>query len=483
MMFKNLFILALFLCLNFSYADTAAKKTKKRLQIVFMFGQSEMVGQAKVSGAFYMLQPPAVPPRDITLNAHKGLIHQINAAYLYWRAMEAYDGPADKKKKLLQLTVERSKFRPQFKKQVLDSMKKDGNFRGKKYQRGFGLFNLVDLEAEAVGITPKMRAIFDAKDNKFSLENAYDQIITNSKTRYQKQLEVNKILLNNSSLEGFTKFNEALKPVPKTREAYAKLAETHLHMPIAKKTHIYSFAADTDKATQGRLSVGYGASIDTIGMEYATGMTLESKIDGPILIVKCIVNKGGIADLDFSKIMPKIKTLLDDPKKYHPDYDPQAGYDLAGLIWFQGLSDKKNAEYATQLKSMIGDFRKLVKTPKLPIVCVAVGDMLFQNQSDDSLVNKGMREMANMPEFKSTVDVLETYKYFPAELAVLHGLFYKNKMKGNSPENKRLRDVVYQATGMKGRRSPPYLGSTSFYLLSGHEAALSLVKLNGFSKK
>jgi hypothetical protein len=57
MMFKNLFMLALFLCLNFSYADTAAKKTKKRLQIVFMFGQSEMVSQAKVSSAFYMLEP------------------------------------------------------------------------------------------------------------------------------------------------------------------------------------------------------------------------------------------------------------------------------------------------------------------------------------------------------------------------------------------------------------------------------------------
>jgi len=47
---------------------TAAEKLKKeKLQIIFCFGQSNMVGLAAVPTAWYMTQPQYVPPREATV--------------------------------------------------------------------------------------------------------------------------------------------------------------------------------------------------------------------------------------------------------------------------------------------------------------------------------------------------------------------------------------------------------------------------------
>jgi len=35
-----------------------------------------------------------------------------------------------------------------------------------------------------------------------------------------------------------------------------------------------------------------------------------------------------------------IKKVLADPGKYHPEYDAKAGFEVAGVVWFQGYSDQ-----------------------------------------------------------------------------------------------------------------------------------------------
>lgn len=556
-------------------ADNGGANKKKRLQIVFMFGQSEMVGQAKVSAASYMLQEPLVPPRDVTLNAHKEMLHQINGAYLYWQAVRSYAGPKEKQQQLKELIEERERFRVAFRQQVLDEMAKNGSFRGRQYRPGFALYDLVDLEAEAVGITGKIRAILDAPDNQFNVVTAYDQLIKNSNSRHQKQLALNDLFLKSTTSGDFANFAEADKmhdaevkdavtSPEDRRRAYAALAEKHLHMPIAKSTYIYGLGSiagtpesDAGNTTHGKLSVGYGSDINTFGLEYATGITLEGMIDAPVLIVKCAWNDGraGIGQLwrassldgvetpseklardtwnnsmleswskktteekqqaidkwndltaekkavtqkpgtpkatpqktgqpawAWERILPRVKAILDAPGKFHPGYDAQAGYNLAGMIWFQGLSDTENPDYALHLGSMLTDFRTFVKSPDMPVVCATVGMMPFQSESDASLVNQGMREVANSPAFKGTVNVVETYKSFPTELETINSLFFKRKLTSGTPEGKALLDVYSSATGASGKRSPPYMGSASFYLLAGHEVATSLVRMIGDEK-
>jgi len=522
--------------------DTGGAGDTKRLQIVFMFGQSEMVGHARVASASYMLRKPIVPPRDATLNAHKAMLHQINGAYLYWKAMYSYGGP-EKKKELMALLDERARFKGKFRQHVIDELNKnDGNFRGKHYarRRGFWLFNMCDEEAEKVGITPKIRAILDGPDNEFNVAAAYEQLLKDGNGRYERQLELNKSLLNGTTREDFAAFAEAAKvfeaamkkraaPVEERRRAYAALAEKHLHMPVAKRTRIVALGAvagtprgDAGNVTLGPLSVGYGGGIDTIGPEYAAGMALEREVDAPVLIVKCAWNDGRssisqlwrASSLDgvetprekeareawnksnpdkarpapektgrpawaWERVLPQVKDVLGNLKTYHPDYDPQAGHDIAGMIWFQGLSDRRNPEYALHLEAILREFRNHIGRPDMPVVCATVGDMPFRGESDDTPVNRAMREVANIPAFRGTIDLVEAYRWFPSEFSVLGGLFHKRKLSNRSGEGKALQDVITEATSVRGRHRPPYLGSASFYLLAGDEAGARLAKMIG----
>ena len=480
-------IAAVSVCANCAAAGEKIKSDK--LQIVFMLGQGEMVGKAELSSAGYMLQKPLVPPRDVTLNAHKSMMHQPNGAYLYWVAMNSYGGPAEKKKELEKLIVERAAFKAKFKQHILDELEKnDGMFRGKKYQkkrggyRGFWLFNLGDDECEKVGLTPKIRAILEAPDNKFNVAAAYDQLIADSKMRYQKQLELNQLYLKGATPADFTTYAKAVKAyeagakgaTPEVkRQAIAALAKKHLHLLVAQRTYIAALGTvagtpdgDSANVASGKLSIGYGANERSIGLEYAAGMALEQNIDAPILIVKCAWN--GRQNLsDFWQQQAKkstlthIKKVLEDPGKYHPDYNPKAGFESAGVIWFQGSYDKDNPDYAAQLASLLGDVRKAAGNPKLPVVCATVGAMYFKGESDDHGANAGMHAVAAMPGFKDTTEVIDTYLWRPSELAAIKAMARKRRFKPDAAMQEILRSI----------------GDGSFFLLAGHEAGSRLTKL------
>lgn len=486
-------IAAVSLCGNCAAAGEKIKTDK--LQIVFMLGQSEMVGKAELSSAGYMLRKPVVPPRDVTLNAHKAMLHQPNSAYLYWNAMHSYGGPAAKKEELEKLLAERNAFKAKFKQHVLDELEKnDGIFRGKKYAKrrggygGFWLFNMGDTECEKVGLTPKIRAILEAPDNKFNVEAAYDQLMADAKMRYQKQLELNQLYLKGATPADFTAYAQAVKEYQaasqnvtpeKKRQAIAALAEKHLHLPVAQRTYITSLGTvagtsdgDSTNVASGKLSIGYGANERSIGLEYAAGMALEQNIDAPILIVKCAWNgKLGLSDFwqqqAKKSTLAHIKKVLEDPGKFHPGYNSKAGFEAAGVIWFQGSNDKDNPDYAAQLASLLDDVRKEVGNPKLPVLCTTVGGMYFKAESNDHAANAGMKAVAAMPGFKGTVDVLDTYLWRPSELGVLRGMIHKRKIKPDATMQEILRNA----------------GDGSFYLLAGHEAGSRLAHLAAQTRK
>tara|TARA_B110000879_G_scaffold26513_1_gene35909 strand:+ start:275 stop:1795 length:1521 start_codon:yes stop_codon:yes gene_type:complete len=486
-------IAAVSVCGNCAAAGKRIKTDK--LQIVFMLGQSEMVGKAELSSAAYMLEKPLVPPRDITLNAHKAMLHQPNGAYLYWVAMHSYGGPAEKKEELKKLLVERAAFKAKFKQHVLDELEKnDGMFRGKKYAKrgkgygGFWLFNMGDDECEKVGLTPKIRAVLEAPDNKFNVEAAYDQLMADAKMRYQKQLELNQLYLKGATPADFTAYAKAVKKYQaapknvtpgKKRRDIAALAKTHLHLPVAKRTYITGLGTisgtpegDSGNVASGKLSVGYGANERSIGLEYTAGMALEQNIDAPILIIKCAWDsRQNLSDFwqqqAKESTLAHIKKVLADPGKYHPDYDPKAGFEPAGLILFQGTNDKNNPNYAAQLASLLNDVRKTVKNPKLPVVCATVGGMYFKGESDDQAANSGMQAVAQMPGFKGTVDVMDTYLWRPSELALLRSMARKRRLKPDAAMQETLRNA----------------GNGSFYLLAGQEAGLRLAQLTAQARK
>jgi hypothetical protein len=321
----------------------------------------------------------------------------------------------------------------------------------------------------------------------------------------------------------------AFTDAEKHRAAYAEMARKHLNLPVAQRTRIFGYGAiagsegeGIKSTTYGPLSVGYGGAPNRIGPEYGLGITLERLVDAPILLVKCSWGNTSLSgawrpwSLDgvetpiekatreasnkeqaelakkegreftprpapaatggpgwsWGLAMPRIEQVLADPGKYYPGYDPKVGYEIAGLVWFQGYSDLGNPAYGELLAQMIRDLREKLKTPKMPVVCGTLGMSGFKNSAFANEVNAGMLAVSKMPEFAGTVGVVNTSPFFPQEFDLLGqvmGTFPKD-----SPEHLEALRMRERAVSEKGFH---YHGSAKFFLLNGVALARSLAEL------
>jgi len=204
----------------------------------------------------------------------------------------------------------------------------------------------------------------------------------------------------------------------------------------------------------GPMAPGCGSNSGEIGPEYGFGMALEDKTDGPVLVIK--VSWGGIAiDTGFrppsskkigdekepapapgpkyQELVQQVRDVLGDMKKYHPDFDPKAGYEIAGFYWFQGFNDQfgdKPTRYKEHMANFIRDIRAEFKTPKMPFVIGVIGTSstakgtdyaslshaeavaIGKKQTAEHAVASAQRQAAAMPEFAGTVVAVESYPYY-----------------------------------------------------------------------
>ena len=322
----------------------------------------------------------------------------------------------------------------------------------------------------------------------------------------------------------------------KHRATYAAMAQQHIDLPVGKRTRVFAHGAvagsqgqGIESTTAGPLSVGYGAGITTIGPEYGVGIALERLVDAPILLVKCSWGNTSIADawqapsLDgvetpiergmreaynkaeaerakqegrpfkprpaptktgqlawcWNMVMPQVEKVLADPGKYHPDYDPQVGYEVAGLVWFQGFSDKDNPAYGELLAAMIKDFRAKVSRPDMPVVCGTLGMMdNFNHQAFSSGANKGMLQASQMPGLVGKFDVVNTGPYYPMELDLIGQV--TERVDKDSAEYKQPKLYRDPAISQKGLH---YHGSAKCFLLMGDAMGRSLANLMAGGKR
>lgn len=237
----------------------------------------------------------------------------------------------------------------------------------------------------------------------------------------------------------------------------------------------------------GKLSPGYGLRKedptqhgDCIGPEYTFGLTMEQNYDGPILIIKTawggkslhieyrppsagkyelpdeLVNKfreKGVLEAKQAEVneysgkyyqymIEHVKKVLDDIKRVCPDYDPKAGYELAGFVWFQGwndyaaiaeyppaLGEEQFASYSDLLCHFIRDVRSDLKAPELPFVIGVIGvngnhtPGLFSGpanaQEKMERLRKAMAAPAMLPEFKNSVVAVATAPFWDDKLGAL----------------------------------------------------------------
>jgi hypothetical protein len=82
--------------------------SKDKLQIVFLMGQSNMVGLADIGTSWYLTQPLYVPPRDLMLKKSES----FDWNNLYWQGVRYYQGPPELEKELARLVDAREESRP-----------------------------------------------------------------------------------------------------------------------------------------------------------------------------------------------------------------------------------------------------------------------------------------------------------------------------------------------------------------------------------
>lgn len=234
----------------------------------------------------------------------------------------------------------------------------------------------------------------------------------------------------------------------------------------------------------GKLTAGYGARKDPtrdggkIGPEFTFGITLETTLDAPILIIKTAwggkslntdfrppsagpyefsesqlenlkkrgkdiaqakADKAAATGKYYRLMVDHVKHVLGDIKRVCPEYDEEQGYRIAGFVWFQGWNDMVERgtypnrgkpggydQYSECLAAFIRDVRKDLSAPRMPFVIGVMGvngPLEFYTNSRYKPVHASFRAAmaapAALPEFKGNVAAVETAPYWDRDLAAI----------------------------------------------------------------
>jgi hypothetical protein len=291
------------------------------------------------------------------------------------------------------------------------------------------------------------------------------------------------ILAGQSNMQGHSKIStfEHVGMDPDTKPMLDQMLDADGKPKVCERVWISSIGCGEGDTTEqtGKLTAGFGASTNgpKIGPEFTFGIYMEKFTDAPILLIKTawggkslntdfrppsaglyVFNEAQLANFArqgkdlgaiqaekaaatgvyFRLMMEHVKTVLADPKRVVPEYDPAQGYSLAGFVWFQGWNDLVDSgtypdrdkpggydAYSEVMAHFIRDVRREVKAPKLPFVIGVLGvGGPTTNYGPDEQRYKAMHENfrnamaapALSPEFKGNVATVRTEQYWDPEL-------------------------------------------------------------------
>ena len=288
------------------------------------------------------------------------------------------------------------------------------------------------------------------------------------------------ILVGQSNMQGHAHVRtlEHIGMDPKTAPMLREIGNSEGKPKVSKDIRISYLSSGGVK--QGGLTTGFGASEEKIGPELTFGIYAQKLLDEPILIIKTAwggkslhtdfrppsagpyeFNENQIdsykrqkKDLDAVRAAKKeatghyyrlmlghVKMVLANIKGVYPDYDPTAGHELAGFVWFQGWNDMVDRgvypnrdrkggydNYSAVLAKFIRDVRRDLQAPEMPFVIGVMGaggpvDKYLAGQKRYAGIHQNFRDAmaapASLPEFKGNVATVLTENYWDLELTRL----------------------------------------------------------------
>jgi len=288
------------------------------------------------------------------------------------------------------------------------------------------------------------------------------------------------ILVGQSNMQGHARIHtlEHVGTREDTKSIYEMLTTPDGSPKVHKDVWINSLSSETVR--KGNLTVGFGADETKIGPELAFGVTMQQLIGEPILIVKTSwggkslhtdFRPPGAGDYVFSDqeiqriekqkknlqeiraqkkeatghhyrlMLEHVREVLGDIKSTYPNYDAELGFELAGMVWFQGWNDMVDSgvypnrgedggydKYCELLVQFIKDVRQDLEAPKLPFVIGVMGvggptAEYSKREKRHQKVHQNFRDAmagpTKLPEFKDNVAAVLTENYWDLHLADL----------------------------------------------------------------
>ncbi|OYV06497.1 MAG: hypothetical protein CFE26_06000 [Verrucomicrobiales bacterium VVV1] len=190
--------------------------------------------------------------------------------------------------------------------------------------------------------------------------------------------------------------------------------------------------------------------------------------------------KQDAAGFYWNEMIGFVRKVLADPKAFHPEYDPKAGFEVAGGLWFQGFNDQFDPEfygnYSSNMVHFIQDLRKEVKQPKMPFVIGVLGTPAFPEEALTNNVAQAQRAAARAPELTGTVAAVESWPLTTPEVAIWR--MKKDALQGKADAAELDRaDLQWRMHG--SNQGYHYDGSGRFFIRLGDECSAAMLKLMG----
>ena len=179
----------------------------------------------------------------------------------------------------------------------------------------------------------------------------------------------------------------------------------------------------------GPLGLGFSVYGDKhhFGPELQFGHVLGNHFDEQVLLVKTAwggkslykdfrpPSSGGRVGPYYTKMLAEVRQALANLETDFPGSRGR-GYELAGLVWYQGWNDgvdPKNAvpEYEQNLTNLIKDVRAEFQSPRLPVVVGELTGPWVKAPGAWATLRQAQAAVAARPEFAGTVLFVETHDF------------------------------------------------------------------------
>ncbi len=276
-----------------------------------------------------------------------------------------------------------------------------------------------------------------------------------------------------------------------------ELKSTRIRSRFVVSDQVYITSIADNNRRSGPLSVGFGASADKIGPELGFGMSLANKMDSPILLIKAAWGGKSLhynfrppsagpyelseqeaagenaeaireqAGQNYRLLIAHVDSVLANLAEHHPAYDPAAGYEIAGFVWFQGFNDQFSDPFRDNYKqnmiAFIKDIRVHLGVPDLPFVIGVLGTGITAEEVGKNAVSLGQRAAAAEAEFRGNVVAVESYELFDLEALEVF--------------NKGWQEHFAEWSAVGSDRPYHYLGSGKFFVRLGDAFAQAMLEL------